>query len=649
MAGLMDFFTAEAGQRRRAALDELGRDIGYYVPPELRDLLGFVAEASPVASLERAGQASERMVAPDRTAMERVGDLGAMLSETAGVAAPMMVANRVAMPVADAIQEGLLGFSAGAQDVGRAVVDRLNQPGPVPTMYSNPLFAPFDMGGASTRSAVDGTLGRSSPAVTLGGLDVSEWSPADFGRFGQMYGVPNLGPTDNQTWLQSRVPFVTNSGREVLLPPPDQPLTYYDLLHLKSQGINPNDLPQDVHLGLHNQMVNAVSSPDLSNEQIANQILFGMISPNQPLTPNEMALGRIMVKGPEDLNALAGMVPYRYTGDIPGITERQAMSRDITRRLGLNAASEGGIGASGSANYTDMAEFAQKMQDRPDFFRFNPDAERYAGMSDPEKWASFVTEVMNETRGLSAKTGSLATVWQDPANAQISAIDRHMATLFTDEMFPSAQERDRWASALIGRFNDETGANVSSLDELQATPGGRGAFVDAALAYVNRQQGVRTRNARTGEFNERVPEYLQQTPWVSSEPEQLGLIGPAYTRALEANAANAARDNQAIFPSQWMYWDRQRARLEPHEVLFPGLERLPRMSQEQARAAVRAHSGAGYNAASGTVRPVASPGALATFGLAGAAPFLPGLLQQPEFASSDEQELRDYLERYGQQ
>ena len=146
----MDFFTADAGQRRRAALDEFGRDIGYYVPPELRNLLGFAAEMTPTATLERAGQASQRMLDADRTAMERVGDLGTMLSETAGVAAPIMVANRAAMPIADAVQEGLLGFSVSAQDAGRAVVDRLNQPGPVPTMYSNPVFAPFDMGGAST-------------------------------------------------------------------------------------------------------------------------------------------------------------------------------------------------------------------------------------------------------------------------------------------------------------------------------------------------------------------------------------------------------------------------------------------------------------------------------------------------------------------
>jgi hypothetical protein len=124
-------------------LDEFGRDVGYYVPPELRSLLGLAADMTPTATLERAGQASQRMLDADRTAMERVGDFGAMLSETAGVAAPMMVANRAALPVADAIQEGLLGFSVGAQDVGRAVADRLNQPGPVPTMYSNPLLGPI--------------------------------------------------------------------------------------------------------------------------------------------------------------------------------------------------------------------------------------------------------------------------------------------------------------------------------------------------------------------------------------------------------------------------------------------------------------------------------------------------------------------------
>lgn len=135
--GVLDFLGAEAGQRRRRALDELGRDIAYYLPPEIRPIVGLLAESTPTATLERAGRASERMLDPDRTARQRVGDLGEMLSETAGVVAPAAVASRAAMPAAQAIQEGLLGMSVPARAAGQAVIDRANQPGPVPTMYSN--------------------------------------------------------------------------------------------------------------------------------------------------------------------------------------------------------------------------------------------------------------------------------------------------------------------------------------------------------------------------------------------------------------------------------------------------------------------------------------------------------------------------------
>jgi hypothetical protein len=71
--------------------------------------------------------------------MQRLGSAGQMLSETASVVAPAMVANRAAMPAAQAIQESLLGASMAADDVGRRFVERMNQPGPVPTMYSSPV------------------------------------------------------------------------------------------------------------------------------------------------------------------------------------------------------------------------------------------------------------------------------------------------------------------------------------------------------------------------------------------------------------------------------------------------------------------------------------------------------------------------------
>jgi hypothetical protein len=139
---ITQFVSPEAGQARSRALNE---SIGYYIPPEMRGLLGLVADATPSAAYGRAAQASQEMVAPGRTPMQRIGSAGEMLSSTAEIAAPMAVAGRAGMPVAQAVQEGLLGFSAGADDMGRRFVERINQPGPVPTMYSNPIMrAPDD-------------------------------------------------------------------------------------------------------------------------------------------------------------------------------------------------------------------------------------------------------------------------------------------------------------------------------------------------------------------------------------------------------------------------------------------------------------------------------------------------------------------------
>ena len=160
MAGLLDAILGMSGQERTEALRQLGRDLEYYVPPELRGILGFAAEMTPSETLSRAGASGREMLAPERTAMERLGSAGQMLSETAGVAAPMMVAGRAAMPAAQALQEGLLGFSVAADDVGRRVVDRLNQPGPVPTMYSNPV-------GRAAGDGIEATLRAKYPDAKI--------------------------------------------------------------------------------------------------------------------------------------------------------------------------------------------------------------------------------------------------------------------------------------------------------------------------------------------------------------------------------------------------------------------------------------------------------------------------------------------------
>jgi hypothetical protein len=458
-----------------------------------------------------------------------------------------------------------------------------------------------------------------APKVVFNGKEPHQFGPQDWGDYGRAHGVENLGPASEADWLKSLGVVRTRSGRDVTIPgglEAKDPFTYYDLLHLKSQGINPNDLEPAQHQAIHDRMVKALQPGPggASNEQIANQMLFGLISPNQPLTPNELALQRVMIKSPKDLDQLANMVPYHYTGEIPSKAERNAMSRKITQMYGLQAAPEG-LGVSGSANYTDLAEFAQKMKDRPDFYRFDPNDPSMAGMSDSEKWATHVGRVLNETRGLKAKTASLGSVWQSPEDAAISAIDRHMATKFRSDMFPNRKEARAWEKETLAKFNEDRPKKerVKTIDALLAAPGGRGHFVDEALAYVNNLPTSTMRMKKTGEYNPAVPRGLRDVNWIGKEPEKVQVVGGPYVRALEANQAEATKAGQGLFANQWMLWDRIRNRLEPHEILFPGLEKLPRMNLEQMKGVQRAHRDLGYMAAEGAVRPESNASRLGYF------------------------------------
>lgn len=107
---IFDFFSREAGQARRRDLEDA---ITYYIPPELRGLLGVAAEMQPIRGAERAGRGAERVV--NTQGWDRVQAIGDTLSEIASVAAPVAAAKSIGMPAVQAVQEGLLGLSATPQ------------------------------------------------------------------------------------------------------------------------------------------------------------------------------------------------------------------------------------------------------------------------------------------------------------------------------------------------------------------------------------------------------------------------------------------------------------------------------------------------------------------------------------------------------
>ena len=442
--------------------------------------------------------------------------------------------------------------------------------------------------------------------VTLNGKDVREWTPADWGAFGRANGRDDVGPLTDEDFAASLVELPTLSGRTFTVPggidDVEKPFTYYDLLHLKSQAVDPNDLDPDVHRRLHNRMVRSMQpGPEFDDVDRYNQLAFGMISPNQPLTPNELAMARVRAKSPEDIQAMADMAPWKL-GDDVSKDDRQALSRGIARHFGLQAKNKGGIGASGSADYSRIADMAKMHTEKPEFYRFKGAGE--GGVDDAENWSNFVGRVAAQTPGLSYKTASLGTVWQDPVNAAISAIDRHMAGSFRGAMFEKPADVNKFNRRVLQKFNKSKprGQGARSFDEMLEMPGGRGVLVDELFVELNRRGKTKLRSAKTGELNPKAPEWARNADWIR-EPEKVDRMAEAYVRALRENDRIARENNQGLFANQWMIWDRLRQRLEPHEIMHPSIRHLPRMSLDQIKAADKAHSKAGYKAESGVARP----------------------------------------------
>ena len=115
MNGLLDFFSQDAGQQRRAALTDA---VTHYVPPELRDRLGLLAQFNPIQGM--ADSMSSFDVATDRSRSMDERRRGAINSVVEGLlaVAPAAVASRGYMTPAQGVMEGLLGGSPATKQIG---------------------------------------------------------------------------------------------------------------------------------------------------------------------------------------------------------------------------------------------------------------------------------------------------------------------------------------------------------------------------------------------------------------------------------------------------------------------------------------------------------------------------------------------------
>lgn len=414
--------------------------------------------------------------------------------------------------------------------------------------------------------ADDGTL-------TFNGKQIEEWTPADFKNAGKEMGIKRLGPGSKPQ------EFKLTDGTTFNIPGGLKgKFTYYDMLQMKADGIDASKIPEKLHVEIQKKMSRSLSMDKLSDEQVWAGLAFGITSPNNPLFPNQLAMSRL--RGKDAIDELANSISWKFGDDVdPAV--REAADKEIAAKFNLNAGDKGGLGVRGTQNYTRVAEMAKLFKENPEFFRRQKN----------EPWGDFAERIFSQVSGLRAKTGSFSVVFQDPLVAGISAIDRHMARLFQDKILADPKDRLAWQKRSISLFNERNkGKGIPKAKTMNdLTDGFIGELI---LSEVGKTSSPKFRLA-SGEINPNVPKRLQEADWIE-EPKQIEMMGAQYKAALQANQEEAMKQGLGIFSSQWMLWDRARRRLEPHENMFPGLEKMPRPSVEQAKKANIAHKESGH-------------------------------------------------------
>lgn len=453
--------------------------------------------------------------------------------------------------------------------------------------------------------------------VTYQGKAPNEWTPEDFKGFGEDFGVGNLGPLSPVKRINDEL------GRPVAEIPGglDGKFTYYDLLHLKANPVDVKTLPVNLHAQLTAKLARTMTPEKGNLVQRFNGLIFGMLSPNAPLLPNEIGQARLRMKSMDDIKRFADLLP-----DNPTKEQSAALNTRLKDELGFKAEDNGGLGIPITADLSNVVKAAKMFVKNPDFFIKRPD----------ESWASFVDKLTTQVGGLGTKTASFAGVWQDPLMASISAMDRHMARIFSDELVTNPEIRKSFEGIVLKRFNtsleksqnvarefdkkikrasgdklqklqenrakalkklpDPTLSKAGTLDDVlgQADIFGADKVKDFLNEAVFSAMGSRKAKLMTKKgINPNLPDSIKGVEWVET-PKEFQVMSDAYRAALELNANRAKEMGIEIFPAQWTLWDRIRQRVEPHEAMFPGLEKLPALNDGQLSSAYASNKAAGY-------------------------------------------------------
>lgn len=526
-------------------------------------------------NLQKIGGAVETVMAPVTAGMDKLGAAspaaGAALAGLGGVIDPVKGGGRAAAAAkraAGAAESAALRAARAERGAVGLLPTDLKEAGVTDPAMIRSFRSQFGKQGEAPGSAVESAVANRArlmeePAVTPG----PNASEAEWAAWGQQHGVDmTRSPDVSFSDVKTRNQFTLPGGLE-------GKFTIPDLFQIKANNFDPNLMSNELHTDLMSKFLRThkVEAPDAVDK--FNRLQFAQLSPNAPLTQNEFMSQRYRLQNPEELNALAARA-----GD-------KGLGAEMNLQSGVGAGYTGGMGVRGTAKAEYMADLARQLRDKPEMFDTAPG----------ETVRDMTKRVMNQTPGLSTKTGSLATPWLDLERANVSAVDLHgvrnnwkqlltdpdVGPAFTDRMRGLLQKR-----GLVGE--NATHAEILAAAAKDPTP-----VEKLAISVIGGSQNAKYR-LKGGKINPAVEPSVMPDKLLD-EPKQYQQFNPFYSKVME-QMQPAPGSTLELFPEQWRKWDRYRGRVEPHEFAHPDFRKLPRQGFSEMAAALQAHKDAGYMA-----------------------------------------------------
>lgn len=447
--------------------------------------------------------------------------------------------------------------------------------GPAPERKTALARLPMRETTPSLPSSVTGSYDATANVpFTFKGKQPWELTSNEMADLGDALGVENLGP------LSVPKTFKYTTGDTFEVPGGlEGKFTYEDMMKLKANGINPDLIDPSLHQDIQRKIMRSMGEEGgLSDARVLQGLTFGMTSPNQPLFPNQLAMSRLRPASREQIEQLVSLRPWSLN-DAVTKSDRAAASKAITGAYGLNAGSAGGLGVSGSVDYSRLADMNDLFLRDPAFFH----------RGEGEGWTDFVQRVNSQLHGMGNKTTSFGLAWQPDAG--VSAIDRHMVNRYADTLLADPARRAEFEDRVLNLARARAAAAGKAGPENFGQVN-HGLIQEVLLSEVGNSPSMKLRTSK-GLINPRVPDELAGVDW-PAEPRDLELMGDDYKAIIAANEAATQGSGLHLFGNQWNVWDRIRRRLEPHENMFPGLELVPRMSVDQLSVANKAHALSGH-------------------------------------------------------